>query len=436
MDMLADFVERQQRNAFDPPVRSLMDIDFYKFTMGQNIYKNYPDVQATFELINRDSNIPLAEIVSQKEIIDYLDYARSLKFTYTDIAWLRGMRVYGANMFSEDYTRFLENFQLPPYQLRKIKNQYALKFSGSWKDVSMWETIALAIISELYYRQLMKKMTPYELDILYARAKDKIWRKLELLRQYLDIFLADFGQRRRHSFLWQQWVIGLCKIVLGKQFTGTSNTWMAFHHDLMPIGTDAHERPMVLTALADSNEEKKEAQYRVLSEWQELYGAGLRICLPDTYGTAQFLTGAPDWLASEWRGLRQDSGDPRKIACYYIEWLKKKGVDPREKLIIFSDGLDVEQIIDLHKEFSGEIKTAFGWGTLLTNDFRDCCPRDDLKKFFRPFSIVCKVTKVNGRPAVKLSDNIQKATGPKSEIRRYLKIFGGAEERVNRPVLV
>ncbi|MBI1957232.1 MAG: nicotinate phosphoribosyltransferase, partial [Candidatus Niyogibacteria bacterium] len=276
-----------------------------------------------------------------------------------------------------------------------------------------------------------------EMTALYARAQDRIYTKLEKLAAYPQIRFADFGQRRRHSFGWQQWVVGLAKDMLKGQFTGTSNTWMAFHYDLVPIGTNAHELPMVLTALADSDFEKRMAQYRVLEHWERMYGEGLRIFLPDTYGTEQFLSPASEAL-SRWRGFRQDSGDPISRGEVYIAWLEKLGVDPKDKLIIFSDGLDADRMIELHNHFSGRIKTVFGWGTLLTNDFRGCYPKNPL---FRPFSMVCKVVaaRENGdsewRPCVKLSDNIQKATGPKDEIERYVRIFGHAG-RTDEKVLV
>ena len=87
--------------------------------------------------------------------------------------------------------------------------------------------------------------------------------------------------------------------------------------------------------------------------------------------------------------------------------------------MIFSDGLDTEKIIYLHKRFSNEIKVGFGWGTLLTNDFRGLSNNSTLD----PFSIVCKATSANGKPTVKLSDNKYKTMGPPKEIQKYREIF-------------
>src|SRR3989344_3465848 len=385
--MTTEFVVERVRQSlvgFVPPVQSLMDIDFYKFTMGQLICRVYPNVEVMFQLIIRDKNIPLADgVVNENELRNMLDYARGLSFRRTDLYYLRGMDVYGKNMFSEDYLEFLKNFKLPPFELRKRGSAFELKFSGSWAEVTMWETIALAIISELYYRSLMRRIPARTLEVIYSRAKDKIYAKFETLANYPDIRFADFGQRRRHSFLWQKWVIGLCKEAIPSQLVGTSNTWMAFHHDLVPIGTNAHELPMVLAALANSDAGKRAAQYAFLAQWEELYGQGLRIFLPDTYGTEQFLGDAPPCLWS-WRGFRQDSGDPISRGEAYIAWLKERGIDPSQKMIIFSDGLDVGSMVRLYEHFYERIPVSFGWGTLLTNDFRDCFPSNPL---FRPFSM-------------------------------------------------
>jgi len=161
----------------------------------------------------------------------------------------------------------------------------------------------------------------------------------------------------------------------------------------------------------------------VLSDWQEEHDGNLRIILPDTYGTEGFLDRAPAWLAG-WTGIRIDSGDPAMGAEIAIKWWKSRGEDPTQKMVIFSDGLDVGKIIELHKQFAGRVKPSFGWGTLLTNDFRGFVPNDALA----PFSLVCKAVSANGQPTVKLSDNPRKAMGPTDEIARYKRVFGVGEQ--------
>ena len=196
------------------------------------------------------------------------------------------------------------------------------------------------------------------------------------------------------------------------------------------IGTNAHELPMVYTALADEPEEMRMAPYRVLADWQQDYEGNLLIILPDTYGTANFLANAPDWLA-RWTGIRIDSKDPIEGGEEACRWWRERGQDPSEKLAIFSDGLDIDAIERIHGHFAGRMRIGFGWGTLLTNDFRGLAPGGLLD----PISIVCKVISADGRPTVKLSDNPTKAMGARGDVERYRRLFQ-APERAAQPVLV
>ncbi len=185
-----------------------------------------------------------------------------------------------------------------------------------------------------------------------------------------------------------------------------------------------------MESLAETDAELAQAPYQVLADWHEEHSGNLRIILPDTYGTEGFLKRAPDWLAG-WTGIRIDSGDPASGAETAIRWWQDRGEDPTQKLVIFSDGLDVDQIEALSAQFAGRVRVSFGWGTLLTNDFRGLAPDDALA----PFSLVCKAVSANGRPTVKLSDNPEKAMGPAAEIERYKRVFGVGEQ-VRREVVV
>jgi nicotinate phosphoribosyltransferase len=175
-----------------------------------------------------------------------------------------------------------------------------------------------------------------------------------------------------------------------------------------------------------------QSPYKVLQDWQRYYGGNLLIVLPDAFGTASFLRKAPDWIA-EWTGFRPDSAPPIEAGEKIIEWWRAQGKDPKNKLLIFSDGLDVEAIEETYKHFRGKVRMAFGWGTNLTNDFEDCAPT--ATPGLTAISLVCKVTSANGRPAVKLSDNPAKATGDPKEIARYIKLFGETD-RVRHAVKV
>jgi nicotinate phosphoribosyltransferase len=408
----------------DPIVRSLIDDDFYKLLMCQSVFQSHPETNVTFSLINRTKTVRMAELIDEGELREQLDHIRSLSLTRGESTWLRGNTFYGKRqMFRSDFMHWFENMRLPDYHLEKRDGQYELTFEGKWHEVMLWEIPALAVLMELRSRAVLDSMGKFELQVLYARAMTRVWEKVEKLRKVDGLRIADFGTRRRHSFLWQDWCAQAMQEGLGEKFIGTSNCKIAMKRDIEAIGTNAHELPMVYSALADDDAALRQAPYQVLEDWQEEHDGNLRIILPDTYGTQGFLDNAPDWLAG-WTGIRIDSGDPATGAEIAIKWWTDRGEDPRDKLVIFSDGLDVEKIIELHKQFEGRVRVSFGWGTLLTNDFRGLVPGGGLD----PFSIVCKAVKADGRATVKLSDNPGKAMGPAEEIERYKRVFELGEQ--------
>ncbi|SNS70566.1 nicotinate phosphoribosyltransferase [[Luteovulum] sphaeroides subsp. megalophilum] len=408
----------------DPIVRSLIDTDFYKLLMCQSVFRNRPDTVVRFSLINRTSSVRLAELIDEGELREQLDHIRTLSLSRGESTFLRGNTFYGKRqMFRPDFMEWFENLRMPPYHLEKRDGQYELTFEGKWPEVMLWEIPALAVLMELRSRAVLATMGRFELQVLYARAMTKLWEKIERLKRIERLKIADFGTRRRHSFLWQDWCVQAMIEGLGDAFTGTSNCLIAMRREVEAIGTNAHELPMVYSALATTDEDLARAPYQVLADWHEEHDGNLRIILPDTYGTEGFLARAPDWL-STWTGIRIDSGDPAEGAETAIRWWQSRGEDPRRKLVIFSDGLDVEKIEELHRQFHGRVKVSFGWGTMFTNDFRGLVKDDALA----PFSLVCKAVAADGRPTVKLSDNPLKAMGPADEIARYKRVFGVGDQ--------
>lgn len=408
----------------DPIVRSLIDTDFYKLLMCQSVFRNKPDTDVTFSLINRSKTIRLADQIDEGELREQLDHIRSLSLSRGESTWLRGNTFYGKRaMFSPEFMEWFEGMRLPPYHLEKRDGQYELTFEGKWHEVMLWEIPALAVLMELRSRTVLQTMGKFELEVLYARGMTKLWEKVEKLRDLEGLRLADFGTRRRHSFQWQDWCVQAMNEGLGGKFVGTSNCLIAMRREVEAIGTNAHELPMVYAALAKNDEELRLAPYDVLADWQDEHDGNLRIILPDTFGTKGFLDNAPDWLAG-WTGIRVDSGDPATAAEAAINWWETRGEDPTKKMVIFSDGLDVDKIIELQNQFRGRVIPSFGWGTLMTNDFRGLTPNDSLA----PFSIVCKAVSANGSPTVKLSDNPNKAMGPAEEIARYKRVFNVGDQ--------
>ena len=460
--MIIDLARRAHDHNWemDPITRSLLDTDFYKLLMLQFIWKNFPRIRATFTLINRTSSVHLGEIIGEAQLREQLEATRKLRFHKSELVWLAGNTFFGRrNIFEPAFLDWLErDFRLSDYELSVEDGRLQLRFEGLWSATSMWEIYALTQIGELKTRAALKHLSELELDILCARAKTRLWEKMARLRGVPDLSISDFGTRRRHSFLWHEYVVSAMRDTIGAGFTGTSNAFLAYKHDLEAIGTNAHELPMAMAALARDDEELRMAQYRLLELWQQSYQGELLILLPDTFGTTQFLRNAPDWVAN-WTGQRIDSKDAYVAGDEYISWLDRHGRDPRQKRLIASDALDVEQILGLHAYFAGtllngakpsdfhsaadfedrsrwiperRVRFSAGWGTLLTNDFRNCNPQGN--DGFIPAGVVCKLTEVDGRPAVKLSDNESKALGAPDEVERYRRVFGAAGV-ANVPVL-
>jgi nicotinate phosphoribosyltransferase len=452
--MIINHAERAHNHNWelDPVIRSLLDTDFYKLLMLQFIWKNFPNTRVQFSLVNRHPAMRIADVINIEEFKVQLQHVRGLHFRKSELVWLAGNTFYGRKgIFEPAFLEWLENgFHLSDYQFRVRDGQIYLTFDGTWPETTMWELYSLAILDELRTRAHLKTLSEFGLDILYARAKTKLWSKIERLRGVPGLSVADFGTRRRHSFLWQEYVVVAMAENLGTSFTGTSNAFLAHKHDLEAIGTNAHEIPMVMAGLAPDDVALKASQYRVLEMWQQTYSGELRVMLPDTFGTTQFLAGAPDWVA-DWTGQRVDSKDPFVAGDEYVDWLKARGRDPREKRLIASDTLDVDPILGLHAYFGGviakglspsdfrsaadfldrskwtpdrRVRFSAGWGTLLTNDFRGCNPNGG--DGFDPIGLICKVTNAEGKPAVKLSDNYSKALGSPAEIERYRRLFGTA----------
>ncbi len=420
--------------------------------MLQFIWKRFPATHASFTLLNRTASTRLGEMVGVAQLREQLEETRKLRFHKSELIWLAGNTFYGRRgIFEPAFLEWLErDFRLSEYDLSVKDGQLSLSFHGLWTGTTMWEIYALSAIDELKTRSSLKRLSEFELDVLYARAKTKLWEKMERLRGVPRLNVSDFGTRRRHSFLWHEYVVKAMSDVLGTSFAGSSNTYLAYKQDLEAIGTNGHELPMALAAMASSDEELRSAQYRLLELWQQTYQGELLILLPDTFGTTQFLEHAPEWVA-DWTGQRMDSMDPFVAGDEYIAWLERRGRDPRKKRLIASDALDVQEILGLHAYFGGtllngatpadferasdfaderkwkpgrRIRFSGGWGTLLTNDFRNCNPLGD--DGFNPVSLVCKLTDVEGRPAVKLSDNYSKALGTPAEVERYRRVFGTA----------
>ncbi len=409
-------------------INSLLEQDFYTFSVGQWVWKHYPDAQVTFALRNRTKDVPLGRIIDRGELKEELDHERSLRFGNTDLHYLRGTNEYSERMFVEPYLEFLRDFRLPEYRLNSSRgDQLDLQFDAPWKEGIYWETIVLPTVTELYTRALLKPLSRFEQSVVYATGRLRLAEKIKVLRQHPEITFSDFGLRRRMNSAWHAEVVQTLHEELPRQFLGTSNTHLAAQLGLMPMGTSSHQRDMAVAGLRDDGTSGwlQRAVREALSSWRDQYGWALSLFLPDTFGSDFFFRLLTEEDLREWKGFRQDSGDPFIFAEKVLALYQHYGIDTREKLIVFSDGLELSTIIALHERFKGRIRVTFGWGTNLTNDLFDNQWHGGL--WYGPLSLVVKPVLANGRGLVKLSDNLAKATGLPADIERYKQAAGYAD---------
>jgi nicotinate phosphoribosyltransferase len=406
---------REQSANTDYIITSLLDTDFYKITMGQLIFEKYPDVPVKYSFKNRTSNVFLAHHIPEEDFRRELDHVRSLRLTAAEAAYLRGLQGSGRPLFSERYIEFLRGMRLPDYTIIVTENNFDVSVAGNWSEAIYWEIFILSVLNELYYRSLLARFHYNGKREVFAEGLQRLDRKISLVKANPLISFSDFGTRRRFSREWHDLVVSrLCAELSQTSFTGSSNVSLACKYGLTPIGTMAHEMFMVMSGIMHGDESMIYTSHnRVLEDWWEYYGAGLSIALTDTYSTDFFFRDMTQEQAQNYRGLRQDSGDPIAFGEKAIKFYQSLGIDPQEKMIVFSDGLDIETICRIAEHFAGRVKCVFGWGTNLTNDLG-----------FSALSLVVKVVEACGHATVKLSDNLAKAIGEQQDIERFKRIFG------------
>ena len=397
-----------------PITTSLLDTDFYKFTMGDLIHLRHAHVHVTLRFKNRTTAVRLEEIVTEQALRWELDAARELTMSDDELTYLESIKMSGKPMFRTEYLDFLSRFHLPRYDLRYNKNGVDLSFSGEWSKATYWEIPGLYIPNELYTRAIFAELGEKEQQEVLAQRESRLTQKINRLTMLPGICFSDFGTRRRAERTWHEHLISrLTKELPRTQFLGTSNTLLAKKFGINPIGTSAHELYMVYAGIyGATNEGLRGSHNRVLRDWWERYGYDLSIALTDTFGSEFFFSDMTKEQAAAWKGLRQDSGDPAEFGRRFIKFYASHGIDPKEKILIWSDGLDLDTMESLEKEFSGRLIPRFGWGTNLTNDWG-----------IKPLSLVIKAASANGADLVKLSDNPAKKHGDRKELQRYKEVF-------------
>lgn len=386
-------------------------MDFYKFTMGQFVFRRHPATRVRYRLICRDREANLAALLPVEEFRDALEGARSLSFRPEELDYLRSLG--GGALFGGDFLSFLSRLRLPPFELTVEGGGFRLEVEAGWAEGILWETLLLSTLSELLVRAALAAGGAGAEREALAAGRENLARKVEVLRGEPGIRFASFGTRRRFSRAWQWELEERLAEALPEQFVGTSAVASAFRHGLAPVGTVAHEVFMVGAALgADSDAGLRASFLQMADAWWDDYGEPYSVFLTDTWGSESYFREVDAARAGKFRGVRHDSGDPAAFGERVLRWYRDRGVDAAGRTLVFSDGLRVEDLLALHRKFHRRIGVSFGWGTNLTHD----CG-------LPTYSLVVKPVGADGKSLVKLSDDAHKTVGDPAEVARCRRIF-------------
>lgn len=382
-----------------PIVVSLLDTDLYKFNMNQVIFHKHTDLCGEYYFKCRTKNVVFTEKMVE-EINAQIDHLCTLQFTENELNYLRSIR-----FIKNDYVEFLRLWHpIRAYvKAERTENgELNIVVSGPLFSAMQFEIYLLEIVNEVYFR-----MT-FDYDALLQSAKERLDAKIEAFQNGKYTFrFAEFGCRRRLSREWEDVVVRRLAQET-KNCVGTSNVYLAMKYNLTPIGTYAHEFVQMYQGidtipLAYTN-------HYAMQDWYDEYQGDNGTALTDTVTTDLFLLDFNRSMVNNYTGVRHDSGDPYEWGEKIIAHYKKYGVDPKTKLLLFSDSLDFDKAQALYDYFRDKTQVSFGIGTFCSNDTCE-----------EALNIVIKLQYVNGRPVAKLSDCIGKAMCRDEAYLDYLK---------------
>ncbi|HTR59505.1 MAG TPA: nicotinate phosphoribosyltransferase [Casimicrobiaceae bacterium] len=390
-------------------IESLLDTDLYKFTMMQVVLHHFPGAQVEYRFKCRTPNADLTPYIAQIER-EVAALCRQ-RFTQHELDYLRSWR-----FFKSDFIDLLGLFRLDERFIRigrsaAAANEIDITIKGPWLHTILFEVPVLAIVSEVYFRN-----TQPAPDL--AEGRKRLAAKVAQINSVPDpaFRVADYGTRRRFSKTWQDEVVRTLKEGIGAKFVGTSNVKFALDHGLTPLGTMAHE---YLQACQAVGPRLRDSQVFAFNTWAREYRGDLGIALSDVCGMDAFLQDFDLFFCKLFDGARHDSGDPFEWGEKLIAHYQKMRIDPRTKVMVFSDSLNVPLAIRLFEYFKGRCQTAFGVGTNLTNDLG-----------YEALQIVIKMTRCNGQPVAKISDEPSKTIDYDPSYVKYLReVFNVPEAR-------
>ncbi|MGO2304015.1 MAG: nicotinate phosphoribosyltransferase [Providencia sp.] len=370
-----------------PIITSLLDTDAYKLHMQQAVFHHYNQVPVVAEFRCRSSERlgAYANAIQQQ-----INLMAKLSLSDEELSFLRSLP-----FFQEDYLTWFKSFRFNPEQVKVSvtdDGQLAIRISGPWREVILWEVPLLALVSEIVQRDRHPNVTDEDavnqlrklLTIFYSQASEN---QLDLS----NFKLMDFGTRRRFSYSVQSAIVSMLKNEF-PYLVGTSNYKLAHELDLIPVGTQAHEW---FQAHQQISPELSNSQREALQSWLNEYPDQLGIALTDCITMDAFLRDFDENFAKRYQGLRHDSGDPIEWGKKAIAHYEKLGIDPLSKTLVFSDSLDLQKALELYRYFHQRINLVFGIGTRLTCNIPNVVP----------LNIVIKLVECNGKPVAKLSDS-------------------------------
>ncbi|WP_143306886.1 nicotinate phosphoribosyltransferase [Chitinophaga vietnamensis] len=383
---------------------SILDNDFYKFTMQHCVVKLFPKARARYKFINRGQHaFPPGFAAALREAVNGM---ATLQLTKEEKNYLAITCPY----LDPTYLDFLQGYRYNPDEVHIAQHGEELEVhvDGYWYRTILWEVPLMSMICELYYQLTGQQRVADEEVVRITREKIEAYKKM-------DITIADFGTRRRHSLAVHRLVVQTLRKYGEGCFIGTSNVHLAMRNGVKPVGTHAHEWFMFHGAKYGF----KMANMLGLEHWVQVYRGDLGIALSDTYTTPVFFEQFDKKFAKLFDGVRHDSGDPLLFADRTIAHYKEKGINPLSKTIIFSDGLNETLVAQIANYCRGKIGMSFGIGTNFTNDVG-----------LKALNIVIKMYEAHPEdaprwtPVVKLSDVNGKYTGDSKIIDLAKTILG------------
>ena len=374
-------------------INSLLDNDFYKFTMMHAVREKYPDAQVRYEFINRDPAFTFTEDFLER-IQVRIQELKNLRLTEEEYAWLQTL-----DILPKTFLDFLKDFRCNPdyihCELDKEK-QLKLLIEGPWHETILFEVPVLAIISQTYFETIDTNWD-HSLEHYAQRTREK-----GIALSKAGCVFTDFGTRRRRSFDLQETVIDAFESLEASDecestYRGTSNVHFSRLTGRMPIGTMAHEWIMAHAGMFGIDG----ANVHSMQAWYDVFKGKIAIGLTDTYTTDLFFKEFSPELAKAYSGVRQDSGDPLEFTDKAVAFYKNLGINPKTKKAVYSDSLDLEKAVKIQKYAENKIIPLYGIGTFFTNDF----------EAGKALNIVIKLFAINNTPVFKITDHHFKESG-------------------------